>query len=125
MQTIDILVPFVAPDIILPSQLPTAYGQARRTMAEYQLLVAVLDDAVQCFQKYAQPKSRRQRRLFKDAEAWIMSTQRLPARDTDDATPSFFSFEYVCEMLGIDADDVRDRLQRWRDGQHNRVNQHV
>ena len=120
--TTDGIVPLIAPDIVLPTQLPTAGGQARRTMAEYQLLVAVLDDAVQCFQKYLGAKSRRQRRLFNDAEAWIMRAHEGSGPAAADAPPSF-SFEYVCDTLGIDANDVRERLRRWRDGQHGRVSQ--
>jgi hypothetical protein len=115
-------VPLIAPDIVLPTQLPTAGGHARRLMAEYQLLVAVLDDAVQCFQRYLRPKNRRQRRLFNDAEAWIMRAHEVSRPTAADAPPSF-SFEYVCDMLGIDANDVRARLRRWRDGQQGRVNQ--
>ncbi|MGD0946009.1 MAG: hypothetical protein ABSA52_01155 [Candidatus Binatia bacterium] len=37
----------VAPDVVLPSQLPTSGGQ----IAEYRLLIALLDDAFRCFQK--------------------------------------------------------------------------
>jgi hypothetical protein len=91
-------------------------------MAEYQLLVAVLDDAVQCFQKYLHAKNRRQRRLFNDAEAWIMRAHEVSGPTAADAPPSF-SFEYVCDTLGIEANDVRARLRRWRDGQHGRVSQ--
>ncbi|MBP1685059.1 MAG: hypothetical protein H6Q33_1202 [Deltaproteobacteria bacterium] len=107
---------FIAPDIVLPTQLPAASTRARRMMAEYHLLVAVLEDAVQCFQRYVQPKSRRQRRLFRDAEAWIMSAHHRSNRKREDDVPGF-SFEFVCDTLGIDADDVRRRLRRWREGQ--------
>jgi hypothetical protein len=120
--TTDGIVPLIAPDIVLPTQLPTTGGQARRTMAEYQLLVAVLDDAVRCFQKYLGAKNRRQRRLFNDAEVWIMRAHEVSGRNAEDAAPSF-SFEYVCDTLGIDANDVRELLRRWRDGQPGRVSQ--
>lgn len=126
IDTTNDVVPLIAPDIILPTQLPAASARARRMMAEYHLLVAVLEDAVQCFQKYVRPKSRRQRRLFREAEAWIMSAHKRSNRKGEDDVPGF-SFEFICDTVGIDANDVRVRLLRWREGQGDcpdgRVNQ--
>ncbi|MFN8627592.1 MAG: hypothetical protein U0587_16645 [Candidatus Binatia bacterium] len=126
IDTTDDVAPLIAPDILLPAQLPAAGARVPRLMAEYQLVVAVLEDAVQCFQKYVRPKSRRQRRLFREAEAWIMCAQRRPNRRTMDDLQGF-SFEFICDTLGLDANDIRMRLRRWQDGQrdcpHDRVNQ--
>ena len=104
--------PFIfAPDVVLPSQLPRSGGQ----IAEYRLLIALLDDAFQCFQKYLRPKNRRERKLFENAETWIMSTGEAFGHRAEEHA-AFFSFEYVCAILSIDADSVRERLRRWRDG---------
>ena len=67
--------------------------------------------AVHCFQKYLLPRNRRERRLFEEAEAWMMARDvRLVADDR----PTL-SFEYVCEVLSLDPEYLRDGLRRWRD----------
>jgi Ni/Co efflux regulator RcnB len=110
--------PFIfAPDVVLPSQLPTSGGQ----IGEYRLLIALLDDAFQCFQKYLQPKNQRERKLFEDAETWIMSKDEASGQRAEEHA-AFFSFEHVCAVLSIDADSVRERLRRWRDGQQRCAN---
>ncbi|MBI2121895.1 MAG: hypothetical protein HYT98_02125 [Candidatus Sungbacteria bacterium] len=72
---------------------------------EKQLLFAVLEDAVHCFQKYISFSSRRGRTLFLDADTWIQE------KDAND----LFSFEGVCDHLGFDADYVREGLNRWKE----------
>jgi hypothetical protein len=69
-----------------------------------RLMLAVLEDAMRCYQSCATSRSRAQRRLFVDAEAWLMD------RKADGA----FSFETVCETLGIDPNCLREGLRRWR-----------
>jgi hypothetical protein len=70
--------------------------------------VAVLEEAVDCFQKYLRASEPPKRRLFQEAEHWIMSE--------GDTAPAF-SFEHICGVLGIDPDYLRRGLQRWRDVQ--------
>ena len=69
-----------------------------------RLMLAVLEDAMRCYQTYANSRSRAQRRLFLDAEAWLMD------RGADGA----FAFETVCDTLGIDPSCLRDGLRQWR-----------
>jgi len=69
-----------------------------------RLMLAVLEDAMRCYQTYANSRSRAQRRLFLDAEAWLMD------RRADGA----FAFETVCDTLGIDPSCLRDGLRQWR-----------
>ena len=94
----------LAPDAMLPSQ----YVDTRRgalVSGERRLMVAVLEDALHCYQKYADSADPRQRQLFADAEEWI---------DADEPT-WFFSFPNVCQTLDLDPDYVRDGLRKWRD----------
>jgi hypothetical protein len=103
------------PDALRPSQFfATRRRQARRKTGEYQLLVAVLQNAVDCFQKYVWARSKAERRLFKEAEQWIMGENEGHAAD---AARLAFSFPYVCEVLDIEPDYLRDGLRRWRDAQ--------
>ena len=69
-----------------------------------RLMLAVLEDAMRCYQTYANARSRVQRRLFVEAEGWLMD------RRGDGA----FAFETVCETLGIDPRYLREGLRRWR-----------
>jgi hypothetical protein len=101
------------PDILLPSQFfATLCKQAPRKTGECQLLIAVLDDAVHCFQKYSLPRNRRERRLFEEAQEWMMCRDVPAAEDR----PTF-SFEYVCEVLSLDPEYLRCGLKRWRNQQ--------
>ncbi len=73
--------------------------------AERDLLVAILEDAIQAYQKYAFSGTRRGRRLFREVHAWFTEP---PTIDVP------ISFDYVCEMLDVSADPIRRALERWR-----------
>ena len=102
------------PEVILPTQFfATLRRAAPRQTGEYRLLVAVLRDAITCFQKYAFVLQRREHRLFGETERWLMECTDGLER-TDDRG---FSFEQICGFLGLDAGYLRHGLQRWRDAQ--------
>ena len=84
-------------DIILPSQ---HFGPRRKHAPEQRLMIAVLHDALDCLEKYRFATDRRGRRLFDEVTQW------LGAKET--GWP--YSFESICEVLGLDADAVRHRL---------------
>ena len=62
-------------------------------------MFAILLDAVECFQEYAE-----QDRLFKDAEEWIF--------EDDHEWP--FSFINICEAVDMDPKYLRKGLLHWR-----------
>jgi hypothetical protein len=64
---------------------------------EKALLAALLQDAIDCYHKYASARDREGRELLREAEHWIMT-------DRDDWV---FSFRNVCSVLGVDAEYVR------------------
>ena len=98
------------PDVVLPAQFfATVRRQAPAKRGESQLLIAVLEDAVHCFQKYLLARDREGQRLFREAEAWMMEETR-PVGDE----PTL-SFRYVCDMLDLDPLYLRSGLQRWRE----------
>jgi len=113
--SVKVTEPLFAFDVILPVQFFPPRHQLLGKVGEYRLLIAILEDALACFQRYSGGKSRREHRLFKEAEGWIMLADNRPRRG-DDTAPAF-SFEYVCEVLGIAPDHLRRRLRRWRDSQ--------
>jgi hypothetical protein len=64
------------------------------------LMLAVLQDAITCLEKYAAFGSGGNKRLFDEAIDWILS------EDGD----WLFSFNNVCEAVGLNAAYVRRRL---------------
>ncbi|HEY1234020.1 MAG TPA: hypothetical protein VGH22_11650 [Candidatus Binatia bacterium] len=71
---------------------------------EKRLMLAVLENATEDFQKYVLATDPRGKQLFQDAEEWIM--------DKDD--PSFFSFQSICDHLHLDASYMRQGFMRWK-----------
>lgn len=87
------------PDSVLPSQY---FGSRRRKQPpEQRLMIAVLRDAIDCLERYRCATDTRGRRLFKEATRWFLA----------DETDWPYSFECICEVLGLDANAVRQRLR--------------
>jgi hypothetical protein len=76
---------------------------------EERLMLAVLENATEDFQKYVLATDKRGKELFDQAEAWILETD----------SPSFFSFENICEHLQLDPDYVRRGFMRWKADKRN------
>lgn len=91
------------PDVVLPVQFFRAVHGREPLGGERRLIIAVLEDAINCFQKNLFARDNRGRRLFREAEKWVMSSDRvLP-----------FAFENVCDFLSLDANCIRQGLRRW------------
>ncbi len=95
----------VEPEILLPSQFFDRFRGQSMLEAERRLMVAVLEDAVSCFQKYAGATRPRGRRLFQEAEEWLL--------DEDGTWP--FSFEAICSVLGINPEYFRRQMKLWKE----------
>jgi hypothetical protein len=83
--------------ILLPSQ----HFQARRQpMPERRLMAAVLDEALDCLDKYRAATDPSGRRVFAEARQWLLADE-----------PEWpFSFASICAVLDLDATAVLDRL---------------
>lgn len=77
------------------------YRRAEPACGERRLLLAVLEDGVRTFLKYAGATQGRGLNLRREAFVWL----------TGDRT-DVFAFENICEALGIDADRLRNRVLR-------------
>ena len=88
-----------------------AYADSHRRIGfidgEKMLMLAVLDEAIDCYKRHLFARDRKSRNLFAESEAWIQD------REHD----AVFSFENVCEVLGFDADYLRVGLRRWKECQ--------
>ncbi|MGE5307321.1 MAG: hypothetical protein ACM3TN_28785 [Alphaproteobacteria bacterium] len=69
---------------------------------EKRLILAILDDAVQSFIATMRPRNPKELREFEAAQTWIMEAN----------SDWIFSFESVCDQLGLDPDYLRGGLQK-------------
>jgi hypothetical protein len=92
------------PDALLPAQFYAAFRGGSAVRGEKRLMLAVLQDALDCYQKYAFAKDGHGRQLFADADAWVSCEDR----------DWYFSFENICETLEINPAYLRRGVQEWR-----------
>ena len=92
------------PDILIDTQFQSTYQRRFHLDPERVLMLAVLQDAVVCFQENVKANCKRKQLMHLDAVAWILN----------DDKSYLFSFENVCDALGYDAGYMRDGLLRWK-----------
>lgn len=92
------------PDTLLPEQFLENYRRKTFMEPETRLMLAVLEDAVACYQKYVRATDERGMELFRDAEAWVMQEDHA----------WLFSFDNICESFGINPEYLREGLARWK-----------
>ena len=68
-------------------------------------MLAVLEDAVNCFQDNVLAQSGKRKRLFEEVEEWVLAGDR----------DWFFSFENICEVCGINPEYVSQGLLQWKE----------
>jgi hypothetical protein len=92
------------PDILLPNQYFAAFRRGRAVEGERRLMLAVLEDAVDSYRKYALARDPRAPACFLEAREWFHSPDRS----------WLFAFENICDVLEMNADYLRGGLDRWR-----------
>jgi hypothetical protein len=105
----DRLASLFEPDVLLPAQFFAAFRREGGLERERLLMLAVLEDAVDCYQKYAHARDPRGRQMYEESRDWVISSDRS----------WLFSFENICDTLEINADYVRRGLREWRDRNQN------
>ena len=85
---------------VLPDQVEAGYRYDSSVSGDLALRLAVLEDAIRCLALGHGPRTAVERRLAREAEAWI--------RNLDRRWP--FSFPNVCDALGMDVVSVRRKL---------------
>lgn len=71
---------------------------------EKMLVLAVLEDAIACFQNFRVATDVRDKKIFSEARTWLWS----------DRYDWPFSYRNICDVLGIDASYLRQGLARWK-----------
>ena len=90
---------------------PTDSGLLERLLrkniqeGEEGLMLAVLADAVEYFQKYVLAEDEKGKKLFQAEEEWILE------KNSD----WLFSFENICEALRLDPNYIRQGLLSWKE----------
>jgi hypothetical protein len=102
---------FLQPDAMLPQQFFQSLRMKGHADGERRLMIAVLEDAVNCFMKQLHATDPKARQLFLDAEEWITAEDRT----------WFFSFENVCDTLELNPEYLREGLLKWRSAERRRV----
>src|SRR5262245_65950708 len=85
-------------------------GVYKKTLreSEERLMLAVLESAVEDFQKYVLARNPSEQKLFQEAEEWLLEKD----------SHGLFPFDSICETLGLDPDRSEERRVgkecRWR-----------
>jgi hypothetical protein len=89
-------------DPVLPALYQETFWRRMHLEPEKTLMLAVLEDAIMCFQRYALARTGKTKQLFRDAEEWILEKD----------TRWFFSFEQICDALGFEPGYIRHGLMK-------------
>jgi hypothetical protein len=97
---------FSPAEAVLPLQFHGARRGASTIEPSRRLMVAMLADAIRCFQTKLDARQPAKRQEFAEVRSWIFA-------DDDNG---FFSFRAVCDELEIDPKAIRKRLIQWEKG---------
>lgn len=90
------------PDTMAPSQyFDRLRGGLEAQSGERRLMIAILEDAILTYLKFAGDARKAQQDQFRDAETWV---------ETDDRS-WIFSFASICEHLGLEPSQLRRGLR--------------
>ena len=88
------------PDTVAPAEYFTIYGKKPGLEPEKTLMLAVLEDAIGCFQNFVCTMDNRQKKWFLETEEWL----------NEPGNEWIFSFENICDTLGINPHYLREGL---------------
>jgi hypothetical protein len=92
------------PDVLIAEVWSASQRRHAPLSSEKRLMLAVLQNAFECYQKYMFAADRIGRQLFEEAATWIDCT----------SPDGLFSFESITEALDIEPNYFRRGLAEWR-----------
>ena len=95
------------PDAIAQAEYAEGLKRSGPREPEKLLVLAVLQDGIETFQKYLSSTGDKERRLYAETQAWIF----------DDDREWIFSFINVCDLLDLNPTYVRKGLSQWQTAQ--------
>src|SRR6516164_5134368 len=91
--------------VLLPDLITSAqYYSSPAPSPYHRLLLAVLEEAIHCFQRNFGATRGRRQVLFREAKEWLF----------DPNGTAFMSCRMVCESLGIEPSLLRGYLREWQ-----------
>lgn len=93
------------PDVLISAQYFDALRSKTGMEPEKRLMLAVLEDAVRCYQDSLAAEGDTKRKLFAEAEEWFR----------EEGADAAFSFDSICEALDLNPEYVRKGLLRWKE----------
>ena len=93
------------PDTLLSAQYFDTLRRKTLLEPEKRLLLAILEDAINCYQDNLFSQRPKNKRLFEETEEWI----------TTPGSNWIFSFDNVCETLGFNPEYARRGLLQWKE----------
>jgi hypothetical protein len=93
------------PEAVMPVQFYGARRGGEQVEAVKRLMCAILEDALRCFERNLQACTTLRRREFREAENWLFSRSE---------GEGLFSFENVCDALGVDPNRLRRAISQRR-----------
>lgn len=91
-------------DTLVSEQYFDTFRRHTHLEPEKRLMLAILEDAINCYQDNYGSRTGKKRRYFDDVKEWIGSA------DGD----WVFSFEHVCAAVGLNAAYIRRGLLQWK-----------
>ena len=98
------------PDSLATTQFEDTMHRATPLEPEKKLLLAVLEDAVICFQDNFLARERKKRQLFEETEQWIFTEH----------SDRLFAFETLCHSLSLNPHYIRHGLRQWQESRLKR-----
>jgi hypothetical protein len=93
------------PDVLLPVQFNDINSRRRALDGEFKLMFAVLEDAIYCYLRSMNGRTRREHEEFEEVVNWFNTFDR-----NGRGGGGLFAFEPLCEALGIEPHRLRERL---------------
>ena len=93
------------PDSLVLAEYFETFRRKTHLEPEKRLMLAVLDDAIACFQKYVSAREGRRKNNVGETEEWFL--------EENSEWP--FAFENICDVLGLDPHYLRQGLLRWKE----------
>jgi len=92
------------PDTVAFAEYFKIYERKPGLEPKKKLVFAVLQDAIACFQSFVCATDKRRKKQFLKAEEWF----------NEEESEWIFSFENICETLGLDPQYLRQGLLSWK-----------
>ena len=86
-----------------------SWNASRARSGESRLMLALLQDGIDCFLRHLAVRNGKNKELFAETERWIFE------REID----GIFSLESVCEALGVSASCLRAKIREWKAEEFN------